>query len=307
MKIVFMGTPEFAVPCLDILLSNGFDIVGVVTAPDRKAGRGQKVRFSAVKEYALKHDLKILQPTNLKSEEFIDSLKALNADLQVVVAFRMLPEIVWDMPKKGTINLHASLLPNYRGAAPINWAIINGESKTGVTSFFIQHEIDTGNILFQEGITIEHEDNAGTLHDKLMILGAEVVLKTAKAINEGTYEATQQDDSKASKKAPKIYTEDCRINFNQPAETVYNFIRGLSPYPGAWCQLNGSSFKIYNAEIGDTLDTERPKETIRTKKELKIATQDYWLILKDVQAEKKKRMDIKSFLAGYNEPDLTIG
>lgn len=301
-----MGTPDFAVPCLDILNKNDFDIVAVVTAPDRKAGRGQKVRYSAVKEYALEHNLNVLQPSNLKATEFIDTLKALNADLQVVVAFRMLPEIVWSMPPKGTINLHASLLPNYRGAAPINWTIINGENETGVTSFFIQHEIDTGNILFQEKISISADDNAGSLHDKLMELGAKVILKTAQAIQDDNYKAQKQDDSKAAHKAPKIFTDDCKIDFNQPSKKVYDFIRGLSPYPGAWCLLNGDVFKIYKAEIGELTDSINPYSIERSKKALKIATKDKWITLKEVQPAKKKRMDIKSFLAGFNNSELNI-
>ncbi|MEX0812130.1 MAG: methionyl-tRNA formyltransferase [Chitinophagales bacterium] len=302
MRIVFMGTPEFAVPCLDILYKNGFTIAGVITAPDKKSGRGQKLQTSAVKKYALEKDFNILQPTNLKDSEFINTLRALKADLQVVVAFRMLPEIVWAMPSKGTFNLHASLLPDYRGAAPINWAIINGEKITGVTSFFIEKEIDTGKILFQEKVTIAENDTAGTLHNKLMDKGAEVVLKTVQAIDQNYYKAIEQDQSKALHQAPKIFPADCKINFDQAAKQVYNFIRGLSPYPGAWCYLDGNIFKIYFAEITEEKTQSIQAGTVeKSRKQLKIACKDYWLSLKEVQPEKKRRMDIKSFLAGYQE------
>lgn len=307
MRIVFMGTPDFAVPCLDILYQNDFKIVGVVTAPDRKSGRGQKLNYSAVKKYALEKKLNILQPTNLKDPVFIDELKNLKADLQVVVAFRMLPEIVWAMPPKGTVNLHASLLPNYRGAAPINWAIINGEKTTGVSTFFIEKEIDTGKILFRKEIEIQKKDTAGSLHDKLMIIGAELILITVKAIESNTFNAKEQDQNRATHQAPKIFTSDCKITFDRPAEKVYDFIRGLCPYPGAWCYLDNKVFKIYSAEITEEpTQNKKPGAVVIGKKELKIATQDYWLSLKEVQPEKKRRMDIKSFLAGYNETEPIV-
>src|ERR1700761_7727596 len=246
MRIVFMGTPEFAVASLDELIQSGSDIVGVITAPDKPAGRGQKVSESAVKQYAVTHGLKILQPEKLKNEEFLKELRALNADLQVVVAFRMLPEVVWNMPPKGTINLHASLLPQYRGAAPINWVLINGEKESGVTTFFLKHEIDTGNLLFTEKITLTGHETAGELHDRLMSKGAGLLVKTVKAIESGRYSENPQTELMAGvelKHAPKIFKENCIIDWNNTTETIYNLIRGLSPIPTAYTQLNGKVFK----------------------------------------------------------------
>ncbi|WP_395802765.1 methionyl-tRNA formyltransferase, partial [Daejeonella sp.] len=235
MKIVFMGTPDFAVASLNALLEAGFDVVGVITAPDKPSGRGQKINESAVKQFAQEKGLKILQPVKLKDPEFINELRSLQADLQVVVAFRMLPEMVWNMPPKGTINLHGSLLPQYRGAAPINWAIINGEKESGVTTFLLKQEIDTGDILFAESVKIEEQDSAGDLHDKLMTIGADLLVKTVKSIESGDYKEIPQDkmSEKELKSAPKIYKEDCLINWNQEVRTVQNHIRGLSPYPTA--------------------------------------------------------------------------
>src|SRR6201996_5842218 len=250
MRIVFMGTPEFAVASLDELIQSGSDIVGVITAPDKPAGRGQKVSESAVKQYAVTHGLKILQPEKLKNEEFLKELRALNADLQVVVAFRMLPEVVWNMPPKGTINLHASLLPQYRGAAPINWVLINGEKESGVTTFFLKHDIDTGNVLFTEKITLTGHETAGELHDRLMNKGAGLLVKTVKAVESGRYSELPQSElteGMVLRHAPKLNKDDGLIDWNKDTATVYNLIRGLSPIPCAYTQLNGKTFKIYKA------------------------------------------------------------
>src|SRR3569833_2301463 len=237
MRIVFMGTPEFAVASLEALIEAGCNIVGVLTAPDKPAGRGQKVSESAVKQYANAHNIKVLQPEKLKNEQFLSDLRALNADLQVVVAFRMLPEIVWNMPPKGTINLHASLLPQYRGAAPINWVLINGEKESGVTTFFLKHDIDTGDILFTEKVTLTGKETAGELHDRLMAKGAGLLVKTVKAIESGRYTESPQEQLTEGVKlrhAPKIFKDDCKIDWTQPAQNIYNLIRGLSPYPTAF-------------------------------------------------------------------------
>src|SRR5690606_1319217 len=244
LRIVFMGTPDFAVETLKYILDNNYNVVGVVTAPDRPAGRGRKLQQSAVKKFATEKGLEVLQPTNLKEEEFIKSLGALQANLQVVVAFRMLPKVVWGMPQFGTFNLHASLLPSYRGAAPINWAIINGEKETGVTTFFLNHDIDTGDIIFQEREPIHEDDTAGTLYERLIHKGADLVLKTVRMIAEGKH-TTQKQPQVELKNAPKIFKEDCKINWNMPAEAVINFIRGLSPYPAAWTILDGKTLKAY--------------------------------------------------------------
>jgi methionyl-tRNA formyltransferase len=249
LKIIFMGTPEFAVPSLKILVENNYNVVAVITAPDKPSGRGLKLTPSAVKEYALQQNLPILQPTNLKSEDFLAELKSYQAEVQVVVAFRMLPESVWNMPKHGTFNLHASLLPNYRGAAPINWAIINGEKETGCTTFFLKHEIDTGDIIFQEKEPIEATDNAESLYHRLMHKGAELVLKTIKAISQGSVNTIPQKFSGEHKNAPKIFKETCQINWNKKSTEIRDFIRGLSPYPGAWTIINGKTYKIFNSHI----------------------------------------------------------
>ena len=297
-----MGTPDFAVPSLQVLVENGYEVVGVITATDKYGGRGgKKLIESAVKQYAVSQNLNVLQPKNLKDSQFIEEVRSLNADLQIVVAFRMLPEVIWNMPRLGTYNLHGSLLPKYRGAAPINWAVINGEEETGVTSFKLKHEIDTGDLLFQEKIKIHDDESAGDVYSRLMELGGKVVLKTVKAIESGDYELLQQDNSQVTK-APKIFRETCEINFNQPARTVYNFIRGLSPYPGAWTMVDGSEFKILKAGISDeTLSKNHQPGDIITdnKKYLKIACQNGYIAALDVKMQGKKQMDIKSFLNGY--------
>ena len=296
LRIVFMGTPEFAVPSLDILVTNGWNIVGVITAPDKPQGRGKKLGVSAVKAYAEDKGLNILQPTNLKAPEFIAELKALDANLQIVVAFRMLPEIVWQMPALGTFNLHGSLLPKYRGAAPINWAIINGEKETGVTTFFLKHEIDTGDILFQEKESISDEDNVGTVYERLMNKGAALVLKTVEAIAEGNYKEQPQEIFEDTPTAPKIFRETCEINFEQPTEQVVNFIRGLSPYPTAWTTLMGKTVKVYKAR---KVEQKGEKEMMSDSKTyLYLKTADGYISIEELQMEGKKRMDIEEFLRG---------
>lgn len=300
MRIVFMGTPEFAVPSLNILVENGYEVVAVVTASDKYGGRGGKQLIeSAVKKYALEKNLPIIQPEKLKSPEFVNQLEALKPDLQVVVAFRMLPEIVWSLPRIGTFNLHGSLLPKYRGAAPINWAIIKGEKETGVTTFFITHEIDTGDILMQEKISIGENETAGELHDRMMFLGAETVLKTVKMIESGQYILQKQNEAEVSK-APKIFHETCKINFKQSAEQVHNFIRGLSPYPAAWTMLGEEQLKIYRSRKIAAAHT-LPPGTIQTdsKDYLKIATLDGFVEILELQLEGRKKMDVKSFLNGF--------
>lgn len=300
MKIVFMGTPDFAVPCLKILLENGFDIVAVVTAPDKPAGRGLKLTASPVKEFAVAHNLKVLQPVKLKDENFIQELTALQPDLSIVVAFRMLPEIVWNLPKFGSINLHASILPKYRGAAPINWAIINGENETGVSTFFIQKEIDTGNIIYTEKVAIENHDTAGTLHDKLMNIGAALILKTVQSVAENNYPQVPQDLSIEQPLAPKIFKETCKINWQQPAKNIYNFIRGLSPYPAAWTMLDGKMLKIYFAEMLSE-KTANQAGTIETdgKTFIYAYANDIALNITELQLEGKKKMKTEEFLRGY--------
>ncbi|WP_374165145.1 methionyl-tRNA formyltransferase [Arcticibacter sp. MXS-1] len=302
MRIVFMGTPDFAVASLDALVKEGFNIVAVVTAPDKPAGRGQKINESAVKKYAAEHQLPVLQPARLKDPAFLEELRQFNADLQVVVAFRMLPEVVWNMPPKGTINLHGSLLPDYRGAAPINWAVINGEKQSGVTTFFLQHEIDTGDILFSEAVDIADDETAGELHDKLMIVGAGLLVRTVKAIEKGEYQETPQAKllNSEPKHAPKIFKEDCQINWNQPARKVYNHIRGLSPYPAAFTMLNGKTLKIYKAEVQTTPSELQPGQyTSNGKTDLLFACQDGLISVKELQLEGKKKMSTEEFLRGY--------
>ena len=299
MKIVFMGTPDFAVASLDALKNAGFDIVGVVTAADKPAGRGQKLNESAVKKYAVEHGLKVLQPLKLKDSEFIDELKALNADLQVVVAFRMLPEIVWNMPPKGTINLHGSLLPQYRGAAPINHAIINGENESGVTTFFLKQEIDTGDVIFSESTPITEEDTAGTLHDKLMGIGARLIVKTVKAIEDGSYTEVPQPMDSELKSAPKIFKDFCEINWQQDNQIVYNHIRGLSPYPTAFTSLNGKTLKVFKIEKENkNPEIEAGKFETDGKTFLKFATNNGYIKLLELQLEGKKRMMVDEFLRG---------
>lgn len=283
LRIVFMGTPEFAVPSLNILVENGYDIAAVITAPDKPGGRGLQLQPSDVKVAAEKHGLKVLQPTSLKAPEFIEELRSLNANLQIVVAFRMLPEVVWSMPSIGTFNLHASLLPQYRGAAPINWAIINGEKETGATTFFLKHEIDTGSILFQEKEPILPEDDAASLYERLMMKGARLVLKTVKAIESGDYKAVPQVESGELKHAPKVFRTE--IDWNQPSEKIVNLVRGLSPYPGTWANINGKNYKIFRVSQRDG--------------EIKMKTADGFVTIEELQPEGKKRMKAADFLRGY--------
>ena len=305
-KIVFMGTPEFAVASLGALINAGYNIVGVVTAPDKPSGRGMQLNESAVKKYAQEKNLKILQPEKLKNPEFITELKSLKADLQVVVAFRMLPEIVWNMPPLGTINVHASLLPQYRGAAPINWAIINGEKETGVTTFKLQHEIDTGNILLQEKISIDENETVGELHDKLKELGAKLIVKTIQQIENGNIiEQSQQlsinsQQSTELKHAPKIFTETCKIDWNKNAEDIYNLIRGLSPYPCAFTNLDDKMLKIYFGKK-ELCNHHFENGSVHTdgKKYLKFACANGFIHCTDIQLQGKKRMNAEDFLRGY--------
>jgi len=300
LRIVFMGTPEFAVPSLDILVQNDYDVVGVVTATDKYGGRGGKQLLeSAVKKYAVKHNIPVLQPKKLRDPAFLEALQKLEADLFVVVAFRMLPEVVWAMPSKGTFNLHGSLLPKYRGAAPINWAIINGERETGVTTFFIQKEIDTGDVILQAKMPIGENETAGEVHDQMMMLGAETVLKTVRLIEQDNVKLQRQDDAQATK-ATKIFHETCEINFNQSTERVHNFIRGLSPYPAAWTTLDGKQLKIFRTTKEIVTHDQEPGTFISdNKKMLKIATADGYVQVHELQLQGRKRMDTVAFLNGY--------
>jgi methionyl-tRNA formyltransferase len=299
MKIVFMGTPDFAVASLKALLESGNDIVGVITAPDKPAGRGQKINESAVKKYAVERGLKVLQPTKLKDPQFLDELRSLNADIQVIVAFRMLPEVVWNMPPKGTINLHASLLPQYRGAAPINWAIINGEKESGVTTFFLKQEIDTGDILFSERVNIHANDTAGDLHDKLMDTGAQLLIKTINAIRNGEYKEQAQATTPELKIAPKIFKEDCLIIWDRPVEEVFNLIRGLSPYPTAFTHLHGKILKVFRAEMSKEAPDLKPGTFLTDNKTfLKVACTNGLISLLEIQMEGKTRMKVEEFLRG---------
>lgn len=299
LRIVFMGTPEFAVATLAALVEAGYNIIGVITAPDKPKGRGRQVMTSAVKNYGLSKGLHILQPTNLKSAEFISELKQLNANLQIVVAFRMLPEVVWNMPLLGTFNLHGSLLPQYRGAAPINWVIINGEKETGVTTFFLQHKIDTGDIILQEKEPISTADNVGNLYERLMHLGAKTVVKTVKLIEANNVAPKKQKELKELQLAPKLFKETCKIDWKQPANKVYNFIRGLSPYPAAWCILNGNTFKIYSSEKStSTLDASKLESDNKTF--IKVGCSSGSILIKELQLQGKKRMGVEDFLRGNN-------
>lgn len=295
-----MGTPDFAVPSLEILLDNGYDVVGVITATDKYGGRGGKQLIeSAVKKFAVSKGLKVLQPKNLKAPEFVEELRSLQADLQIVVAFRMLPVVVWDMPPLGTINLHGSILPKYRGAAPINWAIINGDTETGVSTFFLKHEIDTGDLLFVDKIPILETDTAGTVHDKLMEVGANLILKTVNAVNAGDYQPTPQDPSLVSK-APKIFSETCEVNWNQPTKKVYDFIRGLSPYPTAWTTFDDKNLKIYQTKY-ELIDHDyRSGEVLTDQKNyLKFTTQDGIIDILELKLAGKRKMTVRDFLNGY--------
>lgn len=310
-----MGTPEFAVASLDALIQNNYNVVGVITVPDKPAGRGQKIQMSAVKEFALKHDLKILQPTNLKDENFIAELKSLKADVQIIVAFRMLPEVVWSMPPLGTFNLHGSLLPKYRGAAPINWAVMNGDTETGVTTFKLSHEIDTGNILFREKVKLNDTTTAGELHDELMTVGANLIVRTVKAIDDsrsGTpLNFIKQDDTQATH-APKLYKDTCKINWTWPLKKIYDHVRGLSPYPTAFTEFtdaNGQrqTLKIFKAvmivndskSVNGLIDTDN-------KAYIHISCTDGILQLVEVQLQGKKRMTVKEFLNGYKFSEGTL-
>ncbi|GAP72884.1 methionyl-tRNA formyltransferase [Candidatus Symbiothrix dinenymphae] len=307
-KIVFMGTPDFAVASLRALVVGGYNIVGVVTMPDKPAGRGQQIRYSPVKTFALEHHLPLLQPEKLRDAVFLEALRAWEADLQIVVAFRMLPEAMWAMPRLGTFNLHASLLPQYRGAAPINWAIINGETETGITTFFLTHEIDTGKVLDQVKIPIADTDTAETVHDRLMNLGAELVLKTVEAIAQGNAQPTAQETMGVNpadlRPAPKLFRETCRIHWNRPVKEIYDFIRGLSPYPAAWTDLATPKGEIWELKIFETekiFDTHHlPPATIVTdgKKIIDVAAQDGFIRLKSVQQAGKKRLPIADFICG---------
>lgn len=304
MNILFMGTPDFAVHILDEIVKAEYDVVGVVSVPDKPAGRGQKVHESAVTKYAKKHGLKLLQPEKLKSESFINELKTLDIDVSVVVAFRMLPKIVWQLPKIGTFNLHASLLPQYRGAAPINWAIMNGETESGVTTFMIDEKIDTGNILLKEKVDINPNETAGELHDKLMMLGGEVVLKTLNGLEKGDILPIPQNDNQVLKDAPKIFKEDCEISWNESLEDIHNFIRGLSPYPAAWTTIsndgNTKTMKIFKANIQFQQHFTQPKRVIQEGKKLGIAHTEGYIWLEEVQLQGKKRMKALDFLNGFN-------
>ncbi len=316
MRIVFMGTPEFAVASLDALIKNDYAVVGVVTVPDKPAGRGQQVQQSAIKKYALEHNLKLLQPEKLKDEHFIAELKELKADLQFVVAFRMLPEIVWNMPKMGTYNLHASLLPKYRGAAPINWAIINGEKESGVTTFKLKHEIDTGTILFREKVKIETTTTAGELHDNLMVVGANLILKTAAALQKSFENGVEPDfllqEESLVCHAPKIFKDDCLIDWEKPAVEINNRIRGLSPYPTAYARLkNGDDavmmIKIFNSKF-EPCEPFHPNGSLLTdnKTFLKVYCEDGLVEITDLQLQGKKRMTIAEFLRGFTIKDKAM-
>ncbi|UAY53670.1 methionyl-tRNA formyltransferase [Ferruginibacter albus] len=296
-----MGTPEFAVASLDALVKAGMNIVGVVTAPDKPAGRGMHLQQSAVKKYAVENGLNVLQPEKLKSPEFLEQLKTLNADLQIVVAFRMLPEVVWNMPPMGTINVHGSLLPQYRGAAPINWAIINGEKETGVTTFKLKHEIDTGDILLQEKIIIRADETAGELHDEMKEVGAQLLVKTVEGIaNSSIKEISQENTQYSIKHAPKLFTDTCKIDWTKPVDEVYNLIRGLSPYPAAFTHLDGKLLKIYKANKEKTTPSIEPgKYRIDNKTSFQFAAADGYINITELQLEGKKKMNVDDFLRGH--------
>ncbi len=301
LRIVFMGTPDFAVPTLQALVEHKYNVVAVVTAPDKPAGRGQKIQQSPVKEYAVAQGIPVLQPTNLKSEAFLEELRSYQANLQIIVAFRMLPEVVWAMPELGSFNIHGSLLPQYRGAAPINWAIINGEKETGVTSFFLKHEIDTGDLIFQDRVPILEEDDFGSMYEKLKYKGAELAVRTVQAIERSEVQPQPQQTTVETKHAPKIFKETCEINWNQPARQVRDFIRGLSPYPAAWTRFDGKTFKVFKTEaLQDAAYTLAPGQ-IQTdnKTYLHVQTAAGALSILDLQMEGKKRMPVQDLLRGY--------
>ena len=312
LRIVYMGTPEFAVEPLRRLVEGGYNVVGVITMPDKAAGRGHKVQFSRVKQYTLDNNLPLLQPEKLKNEEFLEALRRWEADLQIVVAFRMLPEIVWNMPRFGTFNLHASLLPQYRGAAPINWAIIHGEVKTGVTTFFLTHEIDTGKIIQQVSVPIADTDDAGIVHDKLMSLGGHLVIETVDKILDGTVKPVSQEEINVTDElhpAPKIVKETCRINWNQPAKNIYNFIRGLSPNLGAWSELHLSPAEQLIVKVFESREIIKPHGlapgTVVTdnKTYLNVAATDGFIDIKFLQFPNKKRLKVDELLRGYKIPE----
>lgn len=300
LKIIFMGTPDFAVPSLKILVDSGYEVVGVITATDKLGGRGKKkVIQSAVKKYAVEQGLHVLQPKNLKKPEFVEAVRALKADLQVVVAFRMLPEVIWNMPRLGTMNLHGSLLPKYRGAAPINWAVIKGEKETGVTTFLLKHEIDTGDVLFQKSLPIGENETAGEVYNRMMEMGAGVLLKSVQALEKGNYKPLPQKDEAATK-APKIFHDTCEIDFIQPTQKVHDFIRGLSPYPTAWTMLEDKKMKIFKTTKEIIDHAEEPGKFFSDNKNyLKISTIDGYICLEELQLAGKKRMEVKAFLNGF--------
>lgn len=295
-----MGTPEFAIPSLRILIEHGYNVVAVITALDKPSGRGRKLTPPPVKIFARDHKIPVLQPSNLKNPAFVEELKSYRANLQVVVAFRMLPEIIWSMPEFGTVNLHASLLPDYRGAAPINWVLINGESKTGLTTFFIKQEIDTGHIILKEEVQISEQDDAGTLHDTLMVKGAQLVFQTVQIIESGEYSVSVQPEGQELKKAPKIYREMCEIDWSQDRRQVYNFIRGLSPYPGAWTKMNDIIYKVYKTREVPDIVYDSPPGTYYTdnKSYLHMQCKNGILSVLELQPEGKKRMKIEDFFRG---------
>ena len=307
LRIVFMGTPDFATESLKRLVENNYNIVGVVTAPDRPAGRGQKIKFSSVKEYAVSQNLQVLQTEKLKNPQFIDELKNLEADLFVVVAFRMLPEIVWRLPAKGTFNLHGSLLPRYRGAAPINWAVINGDKETGVTTFFIEKDIDTGNIIFKEKLSISDKDTAGNIHDKLMHIGSELVCKTIDAIESNKAPNSPQLNETATH-APKIFKADCKVNWEENSVVIHNKIRGLSPYPTAWTSIDkDKTLKLFSSSYENANHNETiGKILISNNKEMKVAAKDGFVHIHELQLSGKKRMKTEDFLRGYNFEDIVL-
>jgi methionyl-tRNA formyltransferase len=310
LRIVFMGTPEFAVGILDTIIKNNYNVVGVITAADKPAGRGQKIKYSAVKEYALANNLPLLQPTNLKDEDFLAELKALNANLQIVVAFRMLPEVVWKMPKLGTFNLHASLLPNYRGAAPINWAIINGDTKTGVTTFFIDDKIDTGAMILSSETAIATDENAGQLHDRLMELGSATVLETLALIEKGNVTTTIQKENAEIRTAYKLNKENCKIDWTKSVVEIYNLIRGLSPYPSAWCFISDKkeewNVKIHEAKMILEHHDYGIGSLIFSKKEMKIAAKDGFIQVLSIQFPGKKKMNTSELLNGMTFSEEAI-
>lgn len=309
LRIVFMGTPDFAVGILDSILKNNYEVVGVITAADKPAGRGQKIKYSAVKEYALVNNLNLLQPTNLKDESFLTELKSLKANLQVVVAFRMLPKVVWEMPQFGTFNLHASLLPNYRGAAPINWAIINGETRTGVTTFFIDDKIDTGAMILSSETEIDPNENAGELHDRLMNLGSTTVIDTLDLIEKGNVATTIQTEDVDIKTAYKLNKENCKIDWTKSSSDIHNLIRGLSPYPASWCFFTDKgqewNVKIYESKIIPETHRFSIGTIVSSKKELKIATKDGFIQVLSLQFPGKKKMTTAELLNGISFSEET--